>query len=177
MNANFKVLLASLVVALAGCGVPDGKVLGNCDYKGFHIQTEHALTAHYCEFVGYQIEYAKKALDTRGLVSAEDFDKTFTNQNIRVHATDCFQAFGHSVEGSNDFLGGDIDIGVTGQALVHELLHVWDSKHFKIFTSNHAGWDKNGYYDADNYFSATAFHIDWDPATKHGQPANTCFSN
>jgi hypothetical protein len=58
--------------------------------------------------------------------------------------------------------GGAIHMTREGHSLLHEWLHVMNSKQLQLGTVWHENWDTNGYTDADLEYKRSAFNLHWE---------------
>lgn len=95
---------------------------------------------------------ARNLLDRVGIVPADEFCVAYEGTAVYVQRFTSLEDE-HRFGGQYSTFRG-IDLGVCGEALLHELLHLWDWQHAAPGTFVHEGWDENGYYEATREFQS-----------------------
>jgi hypothetical protein len=141
-----------LVFALCAtaCG-PDGLAVAECAAGPFEVFSEGVVD---CALVSDSVTFVQKALNGEGVVRAEDFDREVAGIAITVRLTEeWISTRGNAVTGEFSIFTG-VQVGPSMEALAHELLHAYDTRHWKFDTISHHDWDGRGYTMADRRFRA-----------------------
>lgn len=82
------------------------------------------------------------------IMSVREFDEIYAQTPVHLLATKTFHNGSQELLGSYEWLKG-ITLGREDRALGHEMLHHYETTHWKFDTAGHVNWVEKGYYDID----------------------------
>jgi hypothetical protein len=109
-----------------------------------------------------EVDYTKTLYHEKLLPNAKAFCEAFGGIHITYEWVYYFSCGTDTCDGLDNFKG--IYLDYTGNALLHEMLHVYEWENGIVDTGNHPNWDLKGYY----YLNNTLWHQENSPNTMTG---------
>jgi len=147
-----------IIALLLSCGPQNN--LQTCDPIGMSTWTigQNDLT---CERVQFEVNLALDILERRKLATKTEF----VNATVDTHRINCLRLHDEDTEGYC-YLGTEggrhIRLNWMRSALLHEMLHYKQEINFTTPSEMHAGWDSNGYNEADREYYLSLFQTWYD---------------
>jgi hypothetical protein len=142
-----KLLLLAVLSSACGQGT-----FTYCDVD--HVGTVASKLPLDCATVQHNFMIAERVL-TYKLVPKDKFQQVYGGTYFEIEEGNQFNVWGvQAVSGYDDSFTGNVSMNRSMQALVHEMLHVWDTYNGQnpFDPDPHKGWDTNGYGDImDSY--------------------------
>ncbi len=152
-----------ILLLLTGCGVDSVLIEGDpledlyLKYSSDFVLSQETSTSFDPPCVGLvksenpirkllilkNLRTARRILDAYGVVPAQEFCVSFEGTPVQVDKDPTLNNEGKF--GGEYVAFSGIWLGSCGDALVHELLHLWDWRHGAVGTVLHEGWDYNDY--------------------------------
>jgi hypothetical protein len=142
---NAKVLIMAFALVASGCGGTFGQ--GNAYYTcstDTHFSEIIYDGTLRCDTFKYNEDLAFKMLADVGLVPPGS-EHDFSGLTVHVKSVPLYETVFGTADGNYDAMAQLINLGSHGLALIHEMIHHWQTIHGSIDTMFHTGWCENGY--------------------------------
>lgn len=160
-----KIFLVALLIS--SCGMQNGdsveSIKGYCIVNGPDVRyvVERKFDLN-CKVLARNVNLAREMMASKLKISKPSTAKILDHTDIVIKSnpyleeTDNGYIIGWHVSDGSD--KNAIILSRSGGALLHEMLHEWSSLN-GVNSNDHKGWDKNGYNEASDSFSAEAVNL------------------
>lgn len=143
-------------ILFLGCGPKFGELNYKCEMQHTTMWFEFEPD---CDIALANIRIAQALLEERGLMTIQENQWFTRDVPIYVYDMSVLWRNGDGTYTVGQWDGSAVHMTSDGYSLLHEWLHVMNSKQLQLGTAWHENWDKNGYDEADAEYYKRAFDL------------------